>query len=90
MSLEDILRVDISEQRFFFCNLFILVDYCYQMDTDGDIAHTSAYSTGIQICISYLLVAPDITYEWQIVNETVQLSGLVCLLLACEDSEMKQ
>lgn len=91
MSLEDILRADISEQCFYFYNLCILMDYHYQMDTDGDTVQTPAYGTCIQICISYLLVAPDTTYEWQRVNETVQLlSGLVCLLIAVEDRGMIQ
>ncbi len=41
--------------------------------------------------LSYLLVAPDIPYEWQRVNETVHLlSRLVCLLMAGEDREMKK
>lgn len=39
MSLWDIPRIDISERDSYFSSLCILVDYCYQMDTDGD-THT--------------------------------------------------
>jgi len=32
----DIVRIDISDQHGCFSSVCVLVDYCYQMNTDGD------------------------------------------------------